>query len=379
MRIGLITGEYPPMRGGIATQVHILARELAERGHSVHVMTDKRGNAHQDRINLHPSITGWGINAVRGLIDWARQNELDLLNIHYQTAAYGMSPWIHFLPEFVRPFPLITTFHDLRFPYLFPKAGSLRPWIVNRLARTSDGVTATNQEDHIHLQSVNKHNRLIPIGSSITTDSSSDANARRFIGADVDDFVIAFFGFVNHSKGLDMLIQSIADLREKGIPAKLLMIGDRTGTADATNAAYSTEIDRLVADCDLGEMIRWTGFVEDADLKAYLQTTDVVVLPYRDGASYRRSSLTTAIDAGAAVVTTTPAVNVPTFRDRENMRLVTPNDTAALTNALRELYNNPPRLASLRRGALILRHEFGWARITDAYIDFYRQVTEESV
>ena len=45
------------------------------------------------------------------------------MNIQYQTAAYGMSPFIHFLPDALRPIPVVTTFHDLRFPYLFPKAG----------------------------------------------------------------------------------------------------------------------------------------------------------------------------------------------------------------------------------------------------------------
>ena len=40
-----------------------------------------------------------------------------------------------------------TTFHDLRPPYLFPKAGPLRDYVTHRLARASDAVIGTNGSD----------------------------------------------------------------------------------------------------------------------------------------------------------------------------------------------------------------------------------------
>jgi hypothetical protein len=39
MRIGIVTGEYPPMQGGISTQTRVLAEKLAGRGHDVFVFS----------------------------------------------------------------------------------------------------------------------------------------------------------------------------------------------------------------------------------------------------------------------------------------------------------------------------------------------------
>lgn len=371
MRIGLITGEYPPMRGGISTQTRLLAEKLAERGHTVHVFSSAGAREQVPGVTLNATVRRWGVGALYRARRWARENQLDIVNMHYQTAAYGMSPFVHFLPEAL-PIPLVTTFHDLRFPYLFPKAGALRDRIVMRLARASAGVVATNQEDMARL-GFHPHSALIPIGSNALTDAPSAADARAFVGAADDDMVLAFFGFVNRTKGLEDLLAAMVGLRERGITARLLMVGERLGASDPTNAPYAAEIDALVADHDLH--VQWTGYVNDADLRAYLTTADAVVMPFRDGASYRRSSLIIAIHYGCAVVTTQPTVDVTTFRNGENLLLVPPDDSQALTEALHRLYNKPSLNQTLRRGARDLSTVFGWSYILDTYEDIYRRVT----
>ena len=64
------------------------------------------------------------------------------MHIQYQSAAYGLHPAVNYLPWRLRALqhrPAIgATFHDLRFPYIFPKAGPLRWQAVLAL-----GVAAT--------------------------------------------------------------------------------------------------------------------------------------------------------------------------------------------------------------------------------------------
>ena len=273
---------------------------------------------------------------------------------------------------------MVTTFHDLRFPYLFPKAGAARDWIVRRLARVSAGVVVTNQEDANQL-GAHTHKTLIPIGSNVTVTDETGADARTFLGAEPDAMVLAFFGFVNRSKGLEEVLAAMAALREQGVTAYLLMVGERLGTSDPTNAAYAATIDTLIAEYGLGEQVAWTGYADDADVRGYLASADAVVMPFRDGASYRRSSMIVALHHGAAVVTTRPAVDVPAFRDGENLLLVPPRDSQALTRALYRLYNNPSLRRQLRQGALELNTVFSWAHIVTRYQAFYRQVVEDTV
>ncbi|MCA9909634.1 MAG: glycosyltransferase, partial [Anaerolineae bacterium] len=128
MRIGIITGEFPPMQGGVGAYSRILAQQLAAQGHDIFILTDERARYEGDRIHLTNTIRRWDGRAWLKARAWAREHRLELVSLQYQTAAYAMSPWIHFLPDILRPLPVVTTFHDLRYPYLFPKAGVLRTW-----------------------------------------------------------------------------------------------------------------------------------------------------------------------------------------------------------------------------------------------------------
>ncbi len=369
----MITGEYPPMQGGVGAFTRILAGEMATQGHELLVYTRAGTPSDDPRIHVTAAVRRWGIGSLIGATSWARDYQLDVVNIQYQTAAYGMSPMIHFLPDALRPIPVVTTFHDLRYPYLFPKAGRLRDWIVQRLARTSRGVIVTNHEDAQRL--THPRGLLIPIGSNIAQAENADPNAyRRKAGASSDEFLIVFFGLINRSKGLDTLLESLARLRESGVPARLAIVGGGAGSSDPTNVATMREIDALIERLDLAPLIHQTGYLDDAAVSGYLSAADVVALPFADGASYRRGSMMAALQHGCATVTTTPQVPIPAFSDGANLCLVPPGDAVALADALRHLYAAPEERAALNMGALELGKRFDWNEIARTTVEFYQRV-----
>ncbi|NWG15955.1 MAG: glycosyltransferase [Chloroflexi bacterium] len=379
MRIGLITGEYPPMQGGVGAYSRILAGELARLGHVVHVLSSRQALNDDPAISLSPSIAGWNINSLRTIRAWARDLRLEVVNLQFQTAAYAMSPWIHFLPEALGDLPLVTTFHDLRFPYLFPKAGRLRDWIVRRLARASRGVIVTNHEDQERLRGL-PHLALIPIGSNILAGLPADFDPqpwRTRAGAQPGDFLLIYFGLFNHSKGIEDLLAALAALRQNGQPTRLALVGGGAGSSDPTNTAFMDAMQARIHELSLAPFIHCTGYLDETAVGAYLAAGDVVVLPFRDGASYRRGSLMAAVHYGCAIVTTTPQVNIPSFVDGENMRLVPPGDPAALARALADLCRQPEQAAHLRRGAAALAGQFRWPSIAQSAADFFRQVVAE--
>jgi glycosyltransferase involved in cell wall biosynthesis len=370
MRIGMITGEYPPMQGGIGAFTRILAGEMAAQGHELFVLSRKGAQSDDPRVHLQPSVQQWGLGSLRDARRWAQVTRLDIMNIQYQTAAYSMSPYIHFLPEAIHPIPVVTTFHDLRFPYLFPKAGALRNWIVKRLANASDDVITTNIEDARELHRVCA---IIPIGSNIPKIEHTDLQTwRSKAGAKPGDFLIVFFGLINRSKGLDTLLDSIACL--KGIPIRLVIVGGGAGSSDPTNAATIREIDAQIERLGLAPIIYKTGYIDEEAVGAYLAAADVVALPFEDGASYRRGSLMAALQQGCAIVTTTPRVPTPAFIDGENMLLVPPRDEALLTTALHHLYQSPDARTHLRQGAATIAQTFAWSGIAQATLNFYTSV-----
>lgn len=376
MRIGIITGEYPPMQGGVGAYTQILAHELNRQGQEVSIFSSDQ--AHENTLPLTHTLRTWGLRSLPTIRQWANDQRLDGLNLQFQTAAYQMSPWIHFLPDFVRHIPIVTTFHDLRFPYLFPKAGFLRPWIVSHLAQASRGVIVTNHEDQQQLAWL-KHTCLIPIGSNILSELPATYNAedwRRRAGASETDFVLAYFGMLNRSKGIETLLESIAALRDQhAVNVRLIMIGAKTGSSDPTNQAYAAEIDQHIQALKLTDALHWTGFLPDDDVLAYLTCADVVVLPFRDGASFRRGSLMAAIHAACPIITTVPRVHIPEFVHGENMLLAPPDDPPALTQMLANYHAHQAEIGpTLRQGASQLVQHFNWQQITARYIDFFKAI-----
>ncbi len=239
-----------------------------------------------------------------------------------------------------------------------------------RLARASSGVIATNHEDAARLAGL--CSTLIPIGSNIAAHSEDRQTWRSAAGASASDFLIVYFGLVNRSKGLDVLLDAISQLSD--LPIRLVLVGAVAGSSDPTNAATLQEIDAQIERLGLAPLIQRTGYLDDEAVSGYLAAADVVALPFNDGASYRRGTLMAAIQHGCAIVTTQPSLPIPTFIDDENMRLVPPRDPAALANALRRLYDSPDERAKLRQGASALASAFDWTGIAQATVAFYQQI-----
>ncbi len=385
MRIGLITGEYPPDQGGVGDFTAHLASALAAQGNQVHVITtqpdrsalvgtrSKPAPQETREVTVHRTLSSWGWRCWRGIAAWADDLGLDVLNVQYQAAAYNMHPAINAIPRPQARPPVVVTFHDLKVPYLFPKAGPLRWWMVRWLASHADAVIVTNEEDRMRLDDELdlRELHLVPIGTNIVPRSRDlyDPMAQRARwGIEPEDLLLGFFGFLNESKGFEELIRAQALLVEQGLPVHLLKIGGRVGTADPTNRAYAERVDDLIAALGLIERVHWTGYSKPEEVSAALLAADICVLPFRDGVSFRRGSLLACLAHGRAVVTTHPRVRLREARDGETMVLVDPGDPSGLAKAVHRLRLNPELRTRLESGATALAEEFSWGQIADRTI-----------
>jgi glycosyltransferase involved in cell wall biosynthesis len=397
MKIGLVTGEYAPMQGGVGDFTREVAKAFVALGHQVFVVTGKSqaaGRTPEDHgVQVERVIDGWGWGCWRALSDEARQLGLDVVNIQFQTAAFNMHPAINLLPfacrypfmGWPRPLPIVVTFHDLRVPYLFPKAGPLRRQVVLALARYSDAVIITNPEDEVDLKSAihNPKSKIarIPIGSNIAPHLPEGYRRdewRARYGVKPDETLIGYFGFLHPLKGGETLIRALAELAAEGRAVKLLHIGGRTGSSDAdTNAAYFARVESLARELGVSGRIAATGFVTSEQVTANFYTADFFALPYVEGASFRHGTFHAALAHGRAIVTTRPSVSLEELRDGENVLLVPPDDSHALAVGIRRVMEDAALRARLERGAAELSRMFTWDRIAAQTVEVYRQARRE--
>lgn len=382
MRVGMITGEYPPLTGGVANFTRDLSRAMIDAGHEVFVFTRAKAKADSRYpINVEAHVKGrWNWLTNRAIKRWIKDNRLDIINIQFQTAAFNMHPSIHWLPSRVKDIPVIVTCHDLRVPYLFPKAGKLRIWIVRKLTQDVDGVITTNGEDEIRLRDDwgIREVAWIPISSnfSINPPEGFDrADWRAQYGVKNDDLLISHFGFLNRSKGVTVLIDALAKLVKQGLPVHLIMIGGRAGASDPTNLVYGKEVDKQIKRLGLGNRIHWTGYAEPPTISAGFCSSDITTLPYVDGVSLRRTTLMTSLAHGKAIITTEPQMPLPELG--EAVEMIPVNDPNALVDAIIRLWESPGRRKELETAALKIAQKFSWKQIAARTLGFYETIREE--
>jgi len=382
MRVCLVSGEYPPMQGGVGDFTHELGCALMALEHHVAVVTSRRAQPREAsepnplEPEVYPIIHKWNWASWKGILQVIQTFQSDVVNIQYQTAAYGMHPAINFLPLRLRlnkGHPrVVVTFHDLREPYLFPKAGAARKWVNLLLASWSDAAIVTNIEDYEQLKKICKAGGagrspyLIPIGSNIhpRLPPEYDRTAwRHRLGIDDNETLLCYFGFLNESKGGEVLFRALAELLRRGHKVKLLMIGGQVGDSDPTNVAYFEHVRALCRELGLQDHVLWTGYTPSEQVSANFLAADICVLPYRDGASFRRGSFMAALAHGLPIVSTQPRVPITTLIDGENILLVPPDNVGATANAIEKLISAPTLRVQLSHGAQELAKEFTWDRI----------------
>ncbi|NJK79719.1 MAG: glycosyltransferase family 4 protein [Chloroflexaceae bacterium] len=385
MHIALLTAEYPPRPGGVGDYTRRLAQALRQPGSTVSVITGQDIVPPVDiGIAVYPLVRGWDWRSWQDVIALLDQLRPAVLHIQYQTGAYGMHPAINLLPWRLRALGqhgirVVVTFHDVLEPYLFPKAHRVgaRQRVTRQLAADSDAVIATNPGDAAVLAQMVPHQQVhtIPIGSNIPMQPPSGYQRdlwRMRLGVAPGELLVAYFGMLSPAKGFDMLLEIVPLL--PGV--RLLLIG---GAAAAPHdQPYAEQVRARIEELALnGVSIIQTGHVAPGEVSAHLLAADVVVLPFREGVSFRSGSLLAALEHGCAVVTTASptapaaAPAFPTLQDGEHALLVPPDDIHALAAALRRCLTDHGLRASLGYAARHLAPYFGWSAIAARHHAIY--------
>jgi len=297
MRVAFVTFEYPPrIEGGAGIYAANLAKELANIGHEVHVLT--------------PCLTG---SIREEIIDGVYIHRVNVINKPYLLA---LSFWISLrkaldnfnrqlggfdiihgnnltnLLIFQRTIPQIVTVHSLSslsinaekpnvFKRLFDKGENncffkyLECSILNRsdiiIANSLYTKKAICTDDEFSV----KESKIfvIPNGASIKIadplQRDEEFAMRNKLG--LGNYpVILFVGRLVPRKGLHYLIQAMKNLNRDGIRAKLIVVGD--------GSDRFTYID-LVNELDLNDQVMFTGYIDSNFLEKIYSLSNVVAIP----------------------------------------------------------------------------------------------------
>jgi len=286
-----ITGEYPPTPGGVGDYTANLRLALAGVGINSFVLTAGAAGGSDVR-----TVRSWGWSLLRSVPSLVEELGISLVHIQYQAGAFAMHPAVNLLPLRLRRrgIQVVTTFHDLRPPYLFPKAGRTRSALMLRTARWSHHAIVTNPADERVLDRAAIPVTRIPIGPNLPPPRRNPV---------VDMRSVAFFGFPARSKGIEELVRAVGAIDAERRP-EVVLIGAQGTPSGNNDVVPATEIDWLAEAHDV--IVRRTGLLGASETTGALAEAGAIVLPFRSGASQRSGSLLAALQTGRPVVSTMP-------------------------------------------------------------------------
>jgi N-acetyl-alpha-D-glucosaminyl L-malate synthase BshA len=277
MNIGITV--YPTY-GGSGIVGSELGKELAERGHTVHFISSalptrltqlsERVRFHEVEMMSYPLFEHqpYTLALATKMADVAETENLDLLHVHY-AIPHSISAIL--ARESLKPhrtLPVITTLHGTDITLV----GADRSYLpITRYGiAQSDGVTAVSNYLKQATTETFQFDHIAVIPNFIcATDYSRKPGAqlRRELSPDGEPLLVHVSNFRPVKRPVDC-IEILARVREKGVGARLVMVGDGSERARAEHRARCLGVDRFCT--FVGKQPR---------IVDYLSVSDVLLLP----------------------------------------------------------------------------------------------------
>jgi glycosyltransferase involved in cell wall biosynthesis len=181
---------------------------------------------------------------------------------------------------------------------------------------------------------------------------------------------ILFVGFLNHMKGIDVLLDAIALLRDGELAGRAVLVG---GGFYRNTRKQEETLRRRAEELDLGDRVTFAGRKPPAEVARLMAESAVVVLPSR--AESFGAVLVEALACGTPVVATSCG-GPEDIVSPEVGELVPVGDSRALADALYRTLTGPARYepARLREYA---QSRFDWQTVVGKIEDVYDGVLLE--
>lgn len=153
---------------------------------------------------------------------------------------------------------------------------------------------------------------------------------------DDDETRLLFVGRIAPVKGLRLLVDALARLKDEAPDLRLTLVGD---------GPDRKMIEAAVTAAGLGDRVRFTGYLSQAEVAEELKAADIAVLPsFAEGVPV---FLMEALASGKPVIATQVGGMGELVQHGENGLIVPPGDTDGLVEAIRALASDPDRRAAM--------------------------------
>lgn len=373
----VILGTAHPYRGGLAAMNERLARELINEGHEVVIYNftlQYPGFLFPGKSQYTSEAAPEGLQIIRKVnsvhpLNWLKVGrELarmrpDLIVIKFWLPFMG--PALGTIARLARRnrHTRVICIADNMIPHEKRPGDRL---FTRYFTKGVDGYMAMSHEvyDDIEKLVVNPLRRFTPhpiydhYGEGMTREEALKA-----LQLDADCRYLLFFGFIRDYKGLDWLLQAMADSRLKNRNIRLIVAGEFYSDSEP----YL----KLLRELGLEEKVALhTDYIPNDRIACYFSAADLVVQPYKTatqsgvtqiGYHFNKAMLVTDVGGLGEIIA-----------DRKSGYVVKPEVTA-IAEAIADFYDHD-RQAAFEQETIKLKEQFSWTKMTDVMMELYADI-----
>jgi glycosyltransferase involved in cell wall biosynthesis len=181
--------------------------------------------------------------------------------------------------------------------------------------------------------------------------------------------VLLTFGLLSRNKGLETVIKALPKIVEKHPDVMYVVLGNtHPGVIKSSGEEYRDHLKSLAAQLKVSQHLSFINqFVSEDELIDYLTATEIYVTPYLNEAQITSGTLSYAVGAGAAVVST-PYWHATELLDNGRGRLFDFKDSDGLAEIVNELLDDKAVLNELKENAYEYGLHLRWPVIGAEYI-----------
>ena len=363
----IITPEYPPQVGGVGDYTALLAQQLRAAGESPHVWAPGSDEDSSNGSNLH---------RVLGSFDAASLAAADLLLDRFAGPRSLLVQWVphgygrrsmnvgfcRWLARRVRlhgdSLELMVHEPFLEFRGIRQSAAAaVHRWMIYTLLGATEHAWLSIPAWESMLRPyapANLKMDWLPIPSTIPL--AATAESAKAIRVKLGEPLLLAGHLGRYSTAIRAMLEPvIVELLRHHADLSFLLLGSGSNEFRIELFSHYPDVSgRLFA----------TNYLPSAELSPYLAACDLLIQPYPDGASSRRTSLMAGISHGIPVLTTAGHLSESVWRDCAAVSLVPANDTRALLALAHALLRSPEERSRIGTAGLRLyRERFDWPQV----------------
>lgn len=189
--------------------------------------------------------------------------------------------------------------------------------------------------------------------------------------------VLLTFGLLSRNKGLETVIRALPVIAERHPDILYVILGNtHPGIRKNSGEEYREYLLSLAEELGVKNNLAFINkFVSEEDLIQYLTATDIYVTPYLNEAQITSGTLSYAVGAGAAVLST-PYWHATELLDENRGRLFNFKDENGLADSVVELLEDPDRLNAIKNNAYNYGLGLRWPVIGKRYMSIAKDAVE---